>query len=231
MIINHHSKNMPRDKTLIKAQLLKHLLWLTVITTLVIICYFHIDRELANWSQTWAIPRAFRIHSRQSLIAIHQPVAIYLFSSLILCIGIVLRSIKPSKFADFIIILAVAIVASAALKVALKFIFSRHSERAFLSNSAHYGFHWFQNYQSFPSGHMMIPTAAMTAIWLYYKPLRILLILAGVVDASILIINFDHFLGDIIAGIYAGVITTLIIHHCYHYLCNQLKAALTDSAP
>lgn len=113
--------------------------------------------------------------------------------------------------------LAVIAPVSYVVKSFLKYVFGRINTREWLHAPQEYGFHWFSGaayHSGFPSGHMLVVTALVAAVWRFqprYRPacLGLLLILALAMIAT----NY-HFVSDVIAGAYAG----LVIEECTHRL-------------
>ncbi|MGB8319658.1 MAG: phosphatase PAP2 family protein [Ignavibacteriaceae bacterium] len=97
------------------------------------------------------------------------------------------------------------------VKTLIKFVFGRTSPRSWLINNQPLTFHWFKTWDSsFPSGHMVVFAAFGTAIVIHYpqyrKPVLIFLFLLG----AALVGTDYHFLSDVIAGTYIGIITTYL---------------------
>jgi membrane-associated phospholipid phosphatase len=101
------------------------------------------------------------------------------------------------------------------LKSVFKFIFGRINTREWLLRPDLYGFHWFNgggHFEGFPSGHMAVFTALAAASWRCYPGYRIAHLTFIVMLALALIITNYHFLGDVIAGAYLGLLVELIIY-------------------
>jgi len=114
----------------------------------------------------------------------------------------------------FFLLITYAIPASYLVKSILKYIFGKTNTRVWLLNHELYGFHWFhggEGYSGFPSGHMTVFTvlaAALSRFYPHYKPLYLLL---SLILAFALIATNYHFLSDVIAGAYLGVIVEVLI--------------------
>jgi len=113
-------------------------------------------------------------------------------------------------------LLACAVPLSYAAKSILKYVFGRINTRVWLIAPHEYGFHWFQGseqYSGFPSGHMAVFTALIAVFWRLHPRLRgvglaMLLLLAGALIAT----NY-HFLSDVIAGTYVGLLAEVLAWH------------------
>jgi len=112
--------------------------------------------------------------------------------------------------------LAFVAPASFVIKSALKIIFGRTNTREWLLAPDSYGFHWFQGggaFSAFPSGHMAVFTALLAVVWRLHPRYRagccgILLLLSLALVAT----NY-HFLSDVLAGAYLGVVIEAVGWH------------------
>ena len=99
-------------------------------------------------------------------------------------------------------------------KSGLKFVFGRVNTRCWLQEPGLYGFHWFQRRvgcDGFPSGHMIVIVALLAALWRFYPKCRPLCLVAAIVLGVVLIATNYHFLSDVIAGAYVGVLIEAFI--------------------
>jgi membrane-associated phospholipid phosphatase len=104
--------------------------------------------------------------------------------------------------------------ASYLAKSVLKFVFGRVNTRYWLLQPDLYGFHWFQNLnncEGFPSGHMLVIAALLAAFWRFYPKLRPLCLAGGTLLAVALVATNYHFLSDVLAGAYAGVLVEALV--------------------
>jgi membrane-associated phospholipid phosphatase len=186
---------------------------------MVVISYYWIDRQLALYTEQW-YSQTFSHYAQILLPAQPDRLSVWFgFFFIVGAIGVIWkRWNKTYVLVDILIVFSAAMIVSMLAKMGLKFIFSRFSEQAFLLNHSLYGFVWFHDYQSFPSGHMTILLAGLTVFWLYLPKLRFLVFLVAMVESILLILNFDHFLSDIMAGVYVGIIITLILQRIYNWV-------------
>jgi membrane-associated phospholipid phosphatase len=113
-----------------------------------------------------------------------------------------------SPYARFFHLIGWTVPLTYTLKTILKYVFGMISTRAWLLNKADHGFHWFQgngNYSGFPSGHMAVFTVVAIAFVRFFPRFRpagpfLLLMLAAA-----LIVTDYHFLSDVIAGSFLGL--------------------------
>jgi membrane-associated phospholipid phosphatase len=100
------------------------------------------------------------------------------------------------------------------MKTVLKWAFGRTETRAWLSDPSLYGFHWFagtKGLQGFPSGHMLVFTPLLLALWHFYPRYRLYY---GVIWSGLgiaLLVTEYHFLGDVVAGACVGVLAYLVV--------------------
>lgn len=99
------------------------------------------------------------------------------------------------------------------LKFALKYFTGRTNTREWLLNHHQYAFHLLQGggaFAGFPSGHMAVFTALVLGICRYYPRLRSAGAVFLVFLALALIGTEYHFLSDVIAGAYVGLLVDII---------------------
>ena len=95
-----------------------------------------------------------------------------------------------------------------------KFAFGRVNTRTWLEQPGLYGFHWFQMRQGcegFPSGHMAVAATLLAALWRFYPKWRPWCLVLGAVLGMALIATDYHFLSDVIAGAYLGVLVEAVV--------------------
>ncbi len=109
-------------------------------------------------------------------------------------------------------ILGTSLPAAYVAKDLLKWLFGRVNTRLWLTEQHPYAFHWFhgsQDFHGFPSGHMLVLTPIFLSLWHYSPKLRLPALLLWFGLGAALLITEYHFLGDVIAGAYAG----FLIHY------------------
>ncbi len=105
-----------------------------------------------------------------------------------------------------------AVPASFFVKSLCKYVFGRINTREWLIRPESYGFHWFHGggtYGGFPSGHMAVFTALTAALWRFYPRQRFFFLSLLLFLAVALVATNYHFLSDVIAGAYLGVIVEI----------------------
>jgi membrane-associated phospholipid phosphatase len=99
--------------------------------------------------------------------------------------------------------------ASFLVKHFLKFVFGRMNTRHWMQDPGLYGFYWFQRRagcDGFPSGHMLVVVALLAVLCRFYPKSRPFCVtIAGVLAVALIATNY-HFVSDVIAGAYLGVL-------------------------
>ncbi len=114
-----------------------------------------------------------------------------------------------NKHARFFLVIASAVPFSFILKSILKFVVGRVDARFWLRHPNVKEFHWFHGagrYDSFPSGHMVVFTVLVIALCRFYPRYRPVYVGFLFALALALITTDYHFLSDIIAGAYLGML-------------------------
>ncbi|QSH41129.1 phosphatase PAP2 family protein [Lentisphaerota bacterium ZTH] len=144
---------------------------------------------------------------------------------------------KFACFDRFLFTATTGCLAANSIRGGLKFVFGRTWTETFkdanpsLIQNGVYRFNFFHGseiaFQSFPSGHSIIIFAFATALWLMYPKARgVAAALCAIVVIGLLGCNF-HFLGDIIAGAFIGIFTTLM---CYNLINVQMDKSQNAKA-
>jgi membrane-associated phospholipid phosphatase len=124
---------------------------------------------------------------------------------------ILVQSGKATRLRQFLLLSAVAVPAAYLLKALLQFSFGRTGTRIWLATGDPVQFHWFHGagLGSFPSGHMTTFTALGAAICSVYPRLRTP-VAGGLTLLGLALIATDHhYLSDVIAGAYTGLLVVL----------------------
>jgi membrane-associated phospholipid phosphatase len=101
------------------------------------------------------------------------------------------------------------------LKILFKHVFGRITTRAWLENPTANTFHWFHGggqYSGFPSGHMVVFTSLAGACWIFFPRYRLACISLTLGLGIALIATDYHFLSDVIAGGYLGLVVVAATH-------------------
>ena len=113
----------------------------------------------------------------------------------------------------FLQLAATAVPAAYISKAYLQYAFGRTNTRFWLNNDVVLQFSWFHGagVGGFPSGHMAVFTAFGAAIWFIYPRFRNYTALGLLLLAAALMATNYHFLSDVIAGAYLGLMVTCTI--------------------
>ncbi len=121
-----------------------------------------------------------------------------------------------NKHTRFFLLVANTIPLTFFLKSALKFLFGRITTRLWLRHPHLQEFHWFHgigNYTGFPSGHMAVFTALALALAKFYPAHKSLYLgFLGALALALIVTNY-HFISDIIAGAYLGLLIHLLLDY------------------
>jgi membrane-associated phospholipid phosphatase len=105
--------------------------------------------------------------------------------------------------------IALSLPSAYLVKSVLKFITGRVQTRYWLDHQHVYEFHWLQGdagFNGFPSGHMVVFATLLAAIARYFAGQKLFCYLVLVVLALLLVATNYHFVGDVIAGVYIGLL-------------------------
>ncbi len=113
----------------------------------------------------------------------------------------------------FLQLAALAVPIAYILKTYLQYAFGRTNTRLWLTTHTELKFNWFHGagIGCFPSGHMTVFTAFGVAVWYIYPRYRRITVLGLSLLGAALIATDYHFLSDVIAGAYIGMLVTYII--------------------
>lgn len=106
-------------------------------------------------------------------------------------------------------VLPIAFVA----KVIFQYVFGRSDPHAWVFYHQPPHFYWFridEGYGCFPSGHMTVFTALMATLSQYYRRYRPIFLGLLILLALGLIATDYHFLSDVVAGVFLGMVVTFI---------------------
>lgn len=109
----------------------------------------------------------------------------------------------------FFLLSGTALPVAYVTKLMLKYLFGRMNTRAWLENPVDRSFHWFHGggeYSSFPSGHMAVFTTLAVACWLFFPKHRVACLAVMIAVGFALVATDYHYLSDVIAGGYLGLV-------------------------
>ena len=119
---------------------------------------------------------------------------------------------------QFLRIVGIIMPVTYVVKDFLKWIFGRTDTRIWLKHPGWHDFHWFagtKGFEGFPSGHMLVFTPLLLALWQFFPRYWLYYGIVWLTLGAALIATEYHFLGDVIAGAYTGVVVYLAISHVF----------------
>jgi membrane-associated phospholipid phosphatase len=176
---------------------------------LVVGSYYFLDKEIAlSVNRVWISNARFSFFSREI------PDLLFPLVCAIAGIGWTayyyhVRKGIYDNHARFFLLIASAVPLAFFLKSILKLVVGRTTTRFWLRHPHVREFHWFHgvgHYAGFPSGHMAVFSVLVIALWRFYPRYR--LAYGGFLSvlALALIATDYHFLSDIVAGAYLGLL-------------------------
>lgn len=117
----------------------------------------------------------------------------------------------------FFQLIAITVPLANVVKTVAKFAFGRINTRFWLQHPSANEFHWLHgsaNFSGFPSGHMAVFTVLIIALSIFYPRYQTFYIACLTLLALALIVTNYHFLSDIIAGAYVGLIVHSVTRYC-----------------
>jgi membrane-associated phospholipid phosphatase len=85
------------------------------------------------------------------------------------------------------------------------------SQQLYGFNCFHYDYEWI----SFPSGHAATAFSAAIVLTILYPRWRILFLFSGALIAFSRILLTQHYVSDVIAGSFLGIITSILLYNLY----------------
>lgn len=179
----------------------------------VILCIQFVDEDVASaiWRFTSSHPGLHK-HIREINSPLSAMVAI-LTITMWLVYYLISRAIGWNRQTQFIKLAATALPVAFLAKILLQNTFGRTGPRMLLEGRYHSEFQWFKIEGCFPSGHTIVLTALLTAIWFHSPRFRTVTIALFTGLASALLLSSYHFFSDIIAGGYGGILITTVLNH------------------
>jgi membrane-associated phospholipid phosphatase len=179
------------------------------------LCILFVDEKVALriWGYTSSHPN---IHSLVKEIWSPLPVLVVIATSALwLAYFSMQRTKGPDNQLRFIKLVATAIPSAFLIKTVLQYTFGRTDTRLWLQIGGPIRFLWFNTVagSSFPSGHTVVITAFLTAAWLYFPRYRFIIAALFIALAAALLFTSYHFVSDIIAGGYCGILITIGMDH------------------
>ncbi len=200
-----------------------------LVALLIAVSYFALDKSVALLiRKMWMSGAGFSFFSAE--IPDFLPFLVLLITGFAWAASFYLARKKIyNTHTRFFQLLSITVPLAYAFKEILKFAFGRIETRLWLRHPGPAEFHWFQGseqYGGFPSGHMAVITVLAAALSFYYPRYRTISFAGLILLALALILTNYHFLSDIIAGAYTG----LIVHSVTHSLLTKSHGSKENSA-
>ncbi len=192
---------------------LKRIVIHSLVLMLIVFCINQIDLPLAEWISKFTEVHATLIRTSNfpDLLLIFVTVT----SSLSWILYFYFELIGFNRIQSYFFkILGTVLPLAYLLKSVMKFLFGRTETRVWLDNPKLHGFHWFNGvdfYDGFPSGHMLVFTPVFLHCWYAYPKYRFIYPVAWLFLAIALIVTDYHFLADVLAGTYVGVMLFYLV--------------------
>lgn len=180
---------------------------------LIVLCMLLLDLPLAAWIAGYL--RSYAPYVKTSNIPDLLLLFVLILTSLswMVYFYLVRRNIHDRRTL-FCRVTGTVLPLSFGMKTVLKWVFGRTETRTWLSDPSLYGFHWFagtEGSQGFPSGHMLVFTPLFLALWHFYPRYRPYYGVVWFCLGAALITTEYHFLSDVLAGAYIGVVVYLTV--------------------
>ncbi len=195
---------------------MKKLISKTVLTlVLVLFSYFFIDTRVALF-----VREAWMSHARFDISVSELPDLLLLFVCVVTGFGWTAYFYRARRgifdgHTRFFRLIAITVPLAFFLKSVLKIAVGRITTRYWLVHPHYPQFHWFSggsHFDGFPSGHMAVFTAFAVSLLRYYPQHRVLYASFLALLSIALIATDYHFVSDIIAGGYLGLVVYDVIH-------------------
>lgn len=186
---------------------------LILFVSILLIClsYLYIDRSFAFWSHDQNFARYSILNGFTYVVEYVEGVIVLLYGYLIFQF---LYKKRINLFDQKLLVIVYSLALAFFINKQIKFIFGRYWPQTWKGNQSliehnAYGFDFFHEGGSFPSGHATCTFAIATAIWIVFPRFRLLAVsLAFFTIIGQLGMNY-HFVSDILAG---GLLGSLIAY-------------------
>lgn len=184
--------------------------FLLVWAAIAIFSYFYIDQPVAYFMHDLQIPLIKNIAKVLTLFGYGGPYLIILFFAFIITRFITKNKIVANK----VLFLLTSVISASILCDILKMLLGR-SRPVHLFATHMYGFHFFQttaSMWSFPSGHATIIATMMIGLSYLFPRYWVGFVIMILLTSLSRLILTAHFVSDVMAGMYLGAMTTIMIH-------------------
>ena len=202
-------------------KLKKIVLSFPVVALGVVFCFLVLDERLAL-----LVKKMWMSSNQLSLFSLNIPDMLFFLVCLITVFAWITFFYLTRKgiyntHTRFFQLIAISVPLANMVKWLLKYAFGRINTRFWLLYPRAHEFRWLHgtgNFTGFPSGHMAVFTAIIAALWVYYPRHRTVYVVFLVALALALIATNYHFISDILAGVYTGLLVHGATNSCLTFL-------------
>ena len=211
----------------------KSVIILAIGSLLFLICYFFLDRPIAE----------FVYHQKLNRFAIfkwftYPPPVVQTWSPLVMTLLLIRMALtgKWSKVERTLFLSLLSLILADQFRESLQTLFGRDWPETWIDNNPSligtgaYGFHWFggsEEFGSFPSGHAARTVAFFALSWIAFPHGRWLYVLLSLLICTGLIAMNYHFLGDVLAGAVLGMVVGMWTWYLTAGVAEPVKADLS----
>lgn len=188
-----------------------------LVALLIALSYAFLDRRIALLvKHLWLFSHRFSFFSTEIPDFLPHVVILITGTAWIVFFYLIRKNIYNTH-TRFFQLIAITVPLAHVVKAILKFAFGRINTRYWLQHPHAIEFHWFHgsaNFHGFPSGHTAVFTVLAVACSTFYPRYQSFYFAGLTLLALALIVTNYHFLSDIIAGAYVGVLVHAVTHYC-----------------
>lgn len=192
----------------------KTLQWSLISATVILLCVFSYtfaDIQTALWFHAFEHSLSYDVFG---IITIFGDSLGYLLGGLLLFV--LFRNRKPFMAFSGLFLFSTVTVSGLSADL-VKFIVGRARPKLYFSDHL-YGFdffHWEHAWTSFPSGHSATALSVAIFLAILYPRWRFAALFGGILVAFSRIFLAQHYISDVIAGSYLGMISTVLLYNLY----------------
>jgi membrane-associated phospholipid phosphatase len=192
----------------------KPLQWSIISTTVIVLCilsFIFADIQTALWFHAFEYTLSYQVFSTITLFGDSLG---YLVGGLLLLV--VFRNRKPFMAYSGLFLFSTVAVSGLSADL-IKYIAGRARPKLYFSDHL-YGFdffHWQYAWSSFPSGHSATALSVAMLLAILYPRWRFAALFGGILIAFSRIFLAQHYISDVIAGSYLGIVSTALLYNLY----------------
>ncbi|MHB8471336.1 MAG: phosphatase PAP2 family protein [Gammaproteobacteria bacterium] len=185
-----------------------------VVALLTVLSYLFIDQRVALWVQRYVFSISLL---RKYVSDIPDLLLLFVLTVAGSCWALYLFFAARHRYdrhRGFALLCGLGLPLAFLVKMILQYVFGRYPPRFWLFQPGVAGLHWFQSWSiphAFPSGHMTVITAFAAMLYYFYPRYRAVYLTALVGLGVALVMTNYHFVSDVIAGAYVGLVTAYAV--------------------